>query len=110
MIFANNKKVADLDFKTEFVPFFVDRIFMKFMDTGRRGIQDAAIDLINNMYEFMKNRIPTTGQFSNEQYQTLEHVVTRELIDAFIRDGSKGLTSAIYSVNMIVMSTMKEIK
>lgn len=114
MIFSKlyDKPLETLNFRDELVPFFVDYVFDKFMDQGRRGVEQAAVDIIDNFYTFLKaNGNAKQKKFNlssvpNDEFKKLERAVQRQLMDTFIREGSTGLVGALFTSYSIVAGVM----
>lgn len=110
MLYAsiNDKPIAEHNFDS-LRDFFQEEAFFKFMDHGRVGFQKVAADMVDafeanltaRIIDLKGKRIPA------DTHQRVVQLVQMYLTDGFIREGSKGLTSAIYHSHSLVSSVMR---
>lgn len=92
--------------------FFVEHSFMKFMDSGRSGLASAAEDTIHNFIDFTQATVPALSkvELSQEKQKEIYNYLCRELVDGFIREGSKGLRNGIAGAHMFIVNALRETK
>lgn len=99
-------KMTDLEYE-KFLSFFVEEMFMKFMDSGRHGISAACNDFVDNTLYRIAQRQKIELTF-NPAEANLKRISTRIAIDGFIKDGSTGLMDAARFIYQLVYNTFPQ--
>lgn len=93
--------------------FFVEYAFFMFMEKGRKGLEQAAVDAIDNFSVQIRatgwNQKATTFQWENIPKGDSEKLAKRGttyLVDGFIREGSKGLESGMQYIHTMMANYM----
>jgi len=80
--------------KEKLMQFFDERVFFKFMDSGRSGLVEASREIVITYLEWLKLHGVTR---TVDQEKTIIKL-QRKMIDGFIKSGTEGLFDAIYTV------------
>lgn len=90
-------KIEDVKF-SDLVTFFKSHVFNKFMDSGRRGLESAAVDTLDNfiVYAQAKNRLARRVELTDAEYRECLSCMTEGLMNAFITGGTGNLIPAFY--------------
>ena len=103
MIFLhiNEKKPTEMTLD-ELADFFTQNIFMKFMDSGRSGLREGVIDLIDNVCQRSIDLAKTTKvrtarkeKFEGVFIKDIINEYLMEITDGFILGGTGGIRHSV---------------
>jgi len=105
----NGKPLKDHKFP-ELKDFFVETIFMAFMDDGRRGMTDAIRSMVMTFADFL-----LTQSYAGAKVEKLTPLQETRLIDNsrkrimtwFITQGSKGIDDGVTSAYTEIINEMR---
>jgi len=89
------KALGELTYQ-EMMQFFMDHIFFKFMDNGRRGIEGGANEAVTNFIgHFEQKGVLTPVTIGIDAKNELARDLTRRLVNSFITGGTSNWEAAL---------------
>jgi len=94
--------------------FFIEHIFMAFMERGRQGLSTALLDAIDNFEQlYAAQRLAKTGKpkskkIPEDERNAIHKDCLRHLVDEFIKQGTAGIESTIMMMAGMVHLELEE--
>lgn len=105
----DGKAIEELN-PAEVASCLTEHAFFQFMESGRAGLADSAVDVLDTFKHLtaqrIRNRGATPAAMSEQEHGALLTLATQRMVSGFIESGSKGLRAAIVEVQQMVNNSL----